>query len=585
MVGMENAEGGNSAVAGSIRIQNGSSAQGTPKEGRSGAPSRRDTRVTAGGTSGGAISSTASNLPSTGPWAGQGHIVAVAKSILAQAEAASATERERVHRATGGTGGGGARGDDPSQALPSTGTFYDIDGGGISLPLTQRDSFAANSDLLLDAYKRLALEGGAMLPTSPSMSGGGVGGGGGPQSRRTPSHTLGGSSGHVLGGLPFFGRGGMSMGKPLGNEPEGSLTGTSPFAMFTLEESGHSTNQTSLGNENGLAAGGDPRRTSGGGVEGGPMAKMGGKVADLPLNPEVQFELDWARDIVVYRDALLGAGATGLVYKGLYQNREVAIKVIIPSSSSAGAAQMDPEDTESMQHELQIMARLTHPNVVRVYGGCMRPPNLFVVEEIMVGDLATFIHRRPPAQSTAGGERGASEAKPLLSLQRVITLALHIIRGLVYLHQLDIIHRDLKPGNILMTEDGVAKISDFGLARCKYKTYLSTKKLDAGTVAYMAPECFNDKLGGVSTKCDIFSVGVILWELVTSTRPWMGLNEFQMIYQVTVEHARLSIPQDPTRCPRPLHDLIASCWDEQPNRRPTAEDMQGTLEALAANLT
>ena len=55
----------------------------------------------------------------------------------------------------------------------------------------------------------------------------------------------------------------------------------------------------------------------------------------------------------------------------------------------------------------------------------------------------------------------------------------------VYLHDLDIIHRDMKPGNVLMTAEGVAKISDFGLARCKYKTYLSTKKIDAGTVAYM----------------------------------------------------------------------------------------------------
>eukprot|EP00798_Chlamydomonas_sp_ICE-L_P012514 gene12514-15727_t len=336
-----------------------------------------------------------------------------------------------------------------------------------------------------------------------------------------------------------------------------------------------------------------------------------------PNSPSTSHHLH--RDITVFREQMLGSGATGIVFRGLFQDFEVAIKVIIPTTSSHKALAMDQEDIASMQLELQIMGRLEHPNVVRVYGGCMTPPilfvveelmktdlagqvrvyggcmtppNLFVVEELMEGDLASHIHRRGP---------GALQ----LSLLDALNLAMDIVRGLVYLHDLDIIHRDLKPGNILLNDQGVAKISDFGdsqdlkpgnillndqggakdsdvsLARCKYKTYLSTKKMDAGTVAYMAPECFNEKLGGVSTKCDIFSFGVIMWELVAQQRPWNKLNEFQMIYQVTVENARLKIPEDPVRCPPALRALIELCWNENPKERIGAHELERTLEAIS----
>ena len=104
------------------------------------------------------------------------------------------------------------------------------------------------------------------------------------------------------------------------------------------------------------------------------------------------------------------------------------------------------------------------------------------------------------------------------------------------------------------------------------------------SLPFRAPECFNDKLGGVSTKCDIFSFGVILWELVTQTRPWAGLNEFQMIYQVTINNARLDIPKDPKCCPPALQRLIESCWHNRPEDRPCAEEMLGQMEAVVQAL-
>jgi serine/threonine protein kinase len=129
-----------------------------------------------------------------------------------------------------------------------------------------------------------------------------------------------------------------------------------------------------------------------------------------------------------------------------------------------------------------------------LYGGCLRPPRLFIVEELMTGTLSTLIH---------GSQH--------LGLKQALAVALDIAQGLHYLHSLGIVHRDLKPANILLSADGVAKISDFGLARCKHATHLSTRSGDSGTVAYMAPECFNPDIANVSAKSDIFSLAVIMW--------------------------------------------------------------------------
>lgn len=385
-----------------------SAPKASPRDGqRSEAPSRRDTRAESyahsqspGGnrpTAGGGTGGGATPFPTTGPWAGQGHIVEIASRIMAEAEAAANREKFR-YRATSEVQRG--PGDDLKPLdLSSTGHgSLALRDSGLQLPLVERDSFPANSEILLEAYRKLALGGGGGMGGRLSQS---------PSLNPSPSVSAGGAPTPTL---PSWSRdsyaanraspGAADVKKDLSERLETgeSLTGTSPFAlMFDLQGAGPSTSFAPSTDTTATRGGGFASGYGGGfnqgtrkgstayeGYTDALQARMGGKVADLPLNPEVEFELDWAQDIVVFRDSLLGAGATGLVYRGLYQNREVAIKVIIPSSSSQGAAQMDPEDTESMQHELQIMARLTHPNIVRVYGGCMRPPNLFVVEEIMV---------------------------------------------------------------------------------------------------------------------------------------------------------------------------------------------------------
>lgn len=289
-------------------------------------------------------------MPTTGAWAGQAHIVEIAARIMAEAEAAASKEKGRLRSTSEIQKGSHV----PSPGGPSEagGGSLSIRDSGLQLPLPQRDSFPANSEILLEAYRKLAMGGGfggrlsasASLKNSPSISAGGAptptwgqfpqasgAGGGGNFSPSSPSPSPK-SPGGELRRSEFSER--LQTGE--------SLTGTSPFAfMFDLEGGGPSTSLAPSphgpSTDTTRGYGGEPfnqstQRGGGGtnayeGYTDALQARMGGKVADLPLNPEVEFELDWARDIVVFRDSLLGAGATGLVYRGLYMNREVAIKV------------------------------------------------------------------------------------------------------------------------------------------------------------------------------------------------------------------------------------------------------------------
>ena len=208
-------------------------------------------------------------------------------------------------------------------------------------------------------------------------------------------------------------------------------------------------------------------------------------------------------------DALIGSGGMGAVYRArqLDLDREVAIKVFFEGGEEGA------ELAERFRVEARAMARLQHPNLVAVHefgevpepGDMEIPALLYIVMELIEGtDLAQLLYR---------GE---------FDHGRAIDVIIQVCAGLAYAHGNGVVHRDIKPGNILLTPDGTAKIADFGLAKILeqdlFATQLTMAQTSMGTRDYAAPEQL-EAGGEVDARADVYSTGVLLYQLLTGTLP------------------------------------------------------------------
>jgi len=177
---------------------------------------------------------------------------------------------------------------------------------------------------------------------------------------------------------------------------------------------------------------------------------------------------------------ILGSGTFGTVYEGTYHGSTVAIKVI-----------SEKVDINNFTKEIQALLKLRHPCCVTILGYLINPEPMIIME-LYPFTLSTIIYNY----------------EITFELKKV--LVLDIISGLLYLHSINMIHRDLKPGNILITHDYHAKISDFGTALINRTTTNNSRNL-VGTIYYIAPErCFQNKY---STATDIYAIGIIVWQI------------------------------------------------------------------------
>lgn len=262
-------------------------------------------------------------------------------------------------------------------------------------------------------------------------------------------------------------------------------------------------------------------------------------------------EIPW-EDLVL--GERIGLGSYGEVYHADWNGTEVAVKKFLDQDFSGAAL-------DEFRREVRIMRRLRHPNVVLFMGAVTRPPNLSIITEFLPrGSLYRIIHR-PHCQ---------------IDEKRRIKMALDVAKGMNCLHTSipTIVHRDLKSPNLLVDKNWNVKVGDFGLSRLKHNTFLSSKST-AGTPEWMAPEVLRNELS--NEKCDVYSFGVILWELATLRLPWSDMNPMQVVGAVGFQGRRLEIPKevDPL-----VARIIWECWQTDPNLRPSFAQLTVALRPL-----
>jgi len=269
----------------------------------------------------------------------------------------------------------------------------------------------------------------------------------------------------------------------------------------------------------------------------------------------------------------LGKGGMGEVYlaEDTKLNRRVALKILPPEMAG------DPERRRRFEREAQAVAALNHPNIVTIHS----------VEEV---DGIHFL----TMERLEGETLAAQVPKEGLPLGRFFEIAVPLLDAVSASHERGITHRDLKPDNIIVTDDGRLKVLDFGLAKLREEvrdavggSHLPTATATepgkiVGTVAYMSPEQAQGK--AVDDRSDIFSLGVVLYEMATGQRPFTGDNSTSILTSVLRDTPPL-VTDVRSGLPRHLGRIVRRCLQKDPERRyHHAKDLRNDLEELKAEL-
>ncbi|XP_073532013.1 proto-oncogene tyrosine-protein kinase ROS isoform X2 [Phyllobates terribilis] len=270
----------------------------------------------------------------------------------------------------------------------------------------------------------------------------------------------------------------------------------------------------------------------------------------------------------------LGSGAFGEVYQGIAKDilghgtgsQKVAVKTLKSDAT-------DEEKVEFLK-EAHLMSQFHHPNILKLLGVCLHNVPQYIILELMDGgDLLSYLR---------GARANTHVQETLLSSVDLLDMSLNISTGCVYLEKMHFVHRDLAARNCLVSVKEyhnprrMVKIGDFGLARDVYKSdYYRKKGEGLLPVRWMAPESLVD--GIFTTRSDVWSFGVILWELFSlGQQPYQGYSNMEVLHFVR-SGQRMDSPDN---CPDDMWNVMLKCWEQNPAHRPNFGKIQKQLEEL-----
>lgn len=277
----------------------------------------------------------------------------------------------------------------------------------------------------------------------------------------------------------------------------------------------------------------------------------------------------------------IARGGMGVVYRAHRRdlNRTVALKRV------ASQKLVTPELLLRFQMETEAIAKLDHPNIVPLYEvGEHDGVQFFTMKLVEGGNLTEWLERIPKNGDSApslnrNGSNGNGSSERKSHVRDLIALMVKVCRSVHHAHQRGILHRDLKPGNILVDERGEPHVSDFGLAKIlEHDSSITHAESIIGSPNYMAPEQANAKGQAVTTAADIYSLGAILYEVLTGEPPFKAGTPLETIHRVVSEEPRR--PSTVFRgVDRDLESICLRCLEKEPSRRyDSADDLADDLD-------